>query len=255
MISVVDFFEQIASFADEAYGGDQDQVDFFVKQLGVPCGSVLELGIGTGRVGLEAADRGWQVIGVEPSAAMLAQAREKARQRGLSDRVRLVQCDALAFESAAKFPVVFSVGMFFHLPDITAYEAMLRHCHGLLEPGGMLLFDVECRGDGGWGDDGTLRFMGRQLDAEGGHIALYQASRAVSERQQQEGLFIIEATDKTGMVTSRRVIHQVSSWATLDQMKSLAERTSFSIEGAWGDYDGSPYSADSPEMILAFRRR
>jgi SAM-dependent methyltransferase len=55
---------------------------------------VLELGCGTGEDAVWLAGRGLSVVATDASAAMLAIARAKVRQAGVTDRVRLAQMDA-----------------------------------------------------------------------------------------------------------------------------------------------------------------
>lgn len=59
-----------------------------------PCGRrALDLACGTGTLALMLADEGWDVVGLDRSAAMLAQARAKAANLDTPGRVRFVQGD------------------------------------------------------------------------------------------------------------------------------------------------------------------
>jgi len=51
-----------------------------------PPGPLLEFGFGTGTEAIHLATRGFDIVGVDPSAAMLARAREKARTAGVAQR-------------------------------------------------------------------------------------------------------------------------------------------------------------------------
>jgi ubiquinone/menaquinone biosynthesis C-methylase UbiE len=55
-------------------------------QVGLPGQSVLDLGTGTGLLGLEMARRGCDVLGLDPSEDLLVKAREAAQTEGLSTR-------------------------------------------------------------------------------------------------------------------------------------------------------------------------
>ncbi|MFD8193406.1 class I SAM-dependent methyltransferase [Streptomyces wuyuanensis] len=67
--------EKLASVYDRMYpiGHDTDQAVAFVAALTPPGGSVLELGVGTGRIAVPLAERGFAVHGVDGSEAMLAE--------------------------------------------------------------------------------------------------------------------------------------------------------------------------------------
>ncbi len=102
-------------------------------------GSVLDLGCGTGLAALPFRPFSDWMVGVDLSAAMLAQARAK----GLYDR--LIECEALAFlEAEAK------IGAYYHLilaADVFMYfndlAPVLKAAAQVLAPDGTLAFSVE----------------------------------------------------------------------------------------------------------------
>jgi hypothetical protein len=67
--------EVAASYDDDVRGDEDDTVAFFERLAGG--GRVLELAIGTGRIGLPLSARGVQVDGIELSPAMVARLRAK----------------------------------------------------------------------------------------------------------------------------------------------------------------------------------
>jgi SAM-dependent methyltransferase len=71
--------DRIAGVYDEWFGVPSDTQDTigFLSDLAGP-GPVLELGIGTGRVALPLAQRGYEVHGVDASEAMVGKLRAKA---------------------------------------------------------------------------------------------------------------------------------------------------------------------------------
>jgi ubiquinone/menaquinone biosynthesis C-methylase UbiE len=88
---------------------------------------ILEIACGTGRFTAMLAERGADVIGLDISAAMLQQGREKAKSVGVDDTLELMRGDAarLPFPDD-HFDVVFAM-RFFHLADAPAeYLAEMR---------------------------------------------------------------------------------------------------------------------------------
>jgi len=81
---------------------------------------VLEIACGTGRFTVMLAERGANVVGLDISAEMLSEAREKARARGVGDAVEFLRGDAgrLPFEDD-EFDAVVAM-RFFHLADTPA---------------------------------------------------------------------------------------------------------------------------------------
>ncbi len=82
--------------------------------------NVLEIACGTGRFTVMLAERGADIVGLDISAAMLQQGRQKARSAGVSDHLEFMRGDAgrLPFPDD-HFDVVFAM-RFFHLADTPA---------------------------------------------------------------------------------------------------------------------------------------
>ena len=81
---------------------------------------VLEIACGTGRFTIMLAERGAEIVGIDISAAMLSQGRDKAREVGVSENIEFLRGDAarLPFPDD-HFDAVFAV-RFFHLANTPA---------------------------------------------------------------------------------------------------------------------------------------
>lgn len=101
---------------------------------------VLDVGCGTGALGLRAARRGATVRGIDTNPEMLDQARRRFADAALGDRVELVEEGVadLDGEPAAAYDVV-TIGLCLSelSPDEIAYT--ITQVHRLLVPGGLLL--------------------------------------------------------------------------------------------------------------------
>lgn len=103
--------------------------------------SILEVGIGTGRIALNLLARGLRIIGADLSIAMMLQLQKKIR---VSDaRVSLTQADAelLPFPNEV-FDVVYAVHVYHLVPD---WRAALAEARRLLKPGGIFLLSYHYR--------------------------------------------------------------------------------------------------------------
>ena len=140
-------YEALAKVYD-ALGGDIDYValaDFFeaaFRRYGVSPSLMLDLGCGTGKMTLELAGRGYDMIGVDASAEMLARAYASMYAQGKSGVLFLEQ-DMRAFELYG------TVGAVVSTLDCVNYlteEGDLDRCfslvHNYLDPDGLFLFDV-----------------------------------------------------------------------------------------------------------------
>jgi SAM-dependent methyltransferase len=108
----------------------------FVAELldGVQPGRALDVATGEGRNAIWLAERGWQVTGVDFSAAGLAKARALAEARGVT--VDWIEADVREALPGDGYDLVLIA--YLHLPAADN-AAVLRRSAGALAPGGTLL--------------------------------------------------------------------------------------------------------------------
>ncbi|WP_336361370.1 SAM-dependent methyltransferase [Haladaptatus sp. ZSTT2] len=107
-----------------------------LEATGVISGAVLDVGCGTGENALHYADRGHSVLGVDAAENAIAKAREKAKNRGLSDRVRFEVHDAFDLASLGEqFDTITDCGLF-HVFGSEVAVAYGESLNTALKPGG-----------------------------------------------------------------------------------------------------------------------
>ncbi len=127
-------------YAGKNYDGECDFIEAGLLRFGQRPKTILDLACGTGNHGLRLAARGYQMCGVDRSAAMLAQYRQKAERQGF--KVELHEQDMRHLELGRQFDAV--VCMFDaidYLPDNADLMSYLRCVRKHLKPGGLFLFD------------------------------------------------------------------------------------------------------------------
>ncbi len=107
-----------------------------------PGGSVLEIGCGTGR-NLIVAAQAWpdaRFFGIDISEAMLETARAKVAKAGLAGKITLAQGDATAFDAQALFGIAEFDRIFqsYTLSMIPDWQGAVREAAAKLAPGGRL---------------------------------------------------------------------------------------------------------------------
>jgi SAM-dependent methyltransferase len=87
---------------DEGYYDDYPLTEQWARSLGGP---LLDLACGTGRMALRMAALGYQVTGVDITPEMIARARQKAAQQGVS--IEWVVADARTFHLQQQFRFIY----------------------------------------------------------------------------------------------------------------------------------------------------
>ena len=133
-----------AIYQEKDYQAECDLIERLFKTYGDgQIKTVLDLGCGTGNHALPLSIKGFEVIGVDRSESMLAQARKKATRSSPAERDAFYQADIRSMDLGRRFDAVlmmFAV-LGYQLENaeiMEVFRAARRH----LNPGGLLLFDV-----------------------------------------------------------------------------------------------------------------
>jgi SAM-dependent methyltransferase len=134
--------DYVARFYDAVYRQVRDAADksYYVNKL-VSCnGPSLEVGVGTGRIFLEALDKGADVYGTDSSAEMLAVLRDKLEPR---HHHRIRQCDLVTMDLGKRFSLIAApFRVLSHIIDIEDQIKALNSVSDHLVPGGVFIFDL-----------------------------------------------------------------------------------------------------------------
>ncbi len=125
-------------------GGERTSAEFLAR-LGLERGMrVLDVGCGLGGSAFQMArEYGAAVDGIDVSANMIEIGRERCKEQGLEDRVRLFRGDILEMKHRAPYDALHSRDVFLHIHDKDRLFALIRR---LLVPAGVLAFTDYCRG-------------------------------------------------------------------------------------------------------------
>ena len=142
---MTEYDEIDAELYDRYARGLPGELEFYVDEAcraGSPC---LELGCGTGRILLAAAEAGAQVVGVDRAPAMLDVLRAKLAtlSEQVQKRVEVVQTDMRTFDLGRRFGrVLIPYRAFLHLLTDAEQRLALERIHQHMAPDGRLIFNV-----------------------------------------------------------------------------------------------------------------
>lgn len=142
---------------------------------GLTTGRLLDVGCGTGMAFEPMLRRGWEIVGCDLSAEMLAQARRKH-----GGRVPLHEADISALPVFGGFDLILVLnGIFQYLLECADLEAAFAGIRANLAPGGLVLFDLDtlplfgalyARGQETSKGEGRWRWVGETDRVESGGI-------------------------------------------------------------------------------------
>lgn len=110
-----------------------------------PAEAVLDVGCGTGTLAIIARERvgaPGRVAGIDPSAQMIARARQKAERSGLPVDFQVGVIEHLTFPDQS-FDVVLSTFMMHHLPDDLKRQGLVEVARVLKPEGRLLILDLK----------------------------------------------------------------------------------------------------------------
>jgi SAM-dependent methyltransferase len=252
----------LAEWYDLEHDDVTEDIEFFARQigaLGAPRARVLEIGSGTGRIAAGLALAGYEVVGVEPSAAMRARslARLAALPERVARRISVVAGDArlLAFPPDARFDAaLYGLDTLAHLLTGAEREAALQAAHERLRQGGKLLIDLDPLGprrlsasvgrdwlQGIWQDQRsgrTLRHMLRATAVRDDVVTIQNALEVTAPDGTQSEI----STELRLALLSREEVERAISSA------------GFTLEAAYGGYDGREVAPEAPRLLFVAAR-
>jgi len=230
---------------------------FYVDAYRETPGLVAELGVGDGRIAIEAAKAGKPITGVDSSSQMLHRCRARAQAAGVLERLTLIHADFRDFnlpQPAELITIPFhSIG---HLVTMEDKREGLRHIYSQLAPGGRLIFDHFVFDP----EAAHSRYSVANLRAEytnpetGRDTLLWMTSRYDLETQRIRIITWTDEIDGVGVLVRRQYRRLNFSWLEPEQTRALLEETGFEIEALYGNFDRGPLRDDSPEQIWVVRR-
>ena len=223
--------------AEKPFRQTRLEVDFVLRSLRPPEGArILDLPCGYGRHAALLARRGFCVVGVDLSIAMLAEARRRSTE---GPRLRFRRGDMRRIAYRAEFDAVInlytSFGYFTPAQNVAALRRMAR----ALRPGGRLLVDHR--------DPAYDADLPRRLWYRTGKTRFVLEDRRFDRRT--------KITDSTQLIviTGRRWVAQKTlrfQEFSLPQWRRMLRRVGLRFLRAYSGYDGRPYRAGSTGRLI-----
>ena len=239
--------------------GDVDAAVSLIAQLATTGGSVLELGVGSGRLAIPLAAAGLNTTGIDASTQMLdlLARNDQARNdppNGQRGRLHAVRGDMVDDMPSGPFDVVLAAyNTVFNLLDQDRQQRCFTEVASRLAPGGSFVVEafvprsnLDAINDGGRDGASTQsRVTVRTMSVD---RVVLSASRDDHAQQRSEGQFI-EITEMGGI----RLRPWAIRYASPDELDRFAMRSGLALHQRWADFSGAVFSDASDAHVSIYR--
>lgn len=221
----------------------------FYRELALQHGrKALELGVGTGRVAIELAKVGVIVWGIDNSKHMFNVVKKKLRAENLNvrKRVKLIRSDMRGFKLKETFPFVYIASSTFeHCVTKEDQIKCLTSVYKTLEKGGIIAFDIsqrEKRATSSWWIDR------KDLNAREDVV------RTIFSRvNPQTGVFSVDLffdIYRKGLLKERFHEYGKAKISSREDVERLLKSVGFTVQKIYGNFNKTPYSKQSRQIIF-----
>ncbi|MDX6570173.1 MAG: hypothetical protein QOH15_2751 [Gaiellales bacterium] len=233
-----DAYEALGSLYDVWCESVVEDLDFYVQACAGIEGPIVELGVGSGRVAVPLALAGHLVRGLDASPAMLALARARAEDAGVSGRIELSLGDLtdppVALGPAARVLVPFRP--YLHLVGDGERLRALRGARELLAPGGRLVFDV---------------FEPTAADIRKTHDRWIEREAGIWERARWNAA---ERTIDLAVRARGRIVEMRLEWRSSDEWRALCAAAGLEVVAAYRGFEGAPLDGLPGDHVFVCER-
>lgn len=241
-----DRFSDIYTVWTETAASTRANLAFYVDAYLAAEEPVVELGVGDGRIAVQAAARGRHIIGVDLSSAMLERCRQNAANAGVLDRLTRIQADFRHFELPHPAGLIalpyHSLG---HLQSMDDKREAVAHVFSQLRPGGVFIFDDFLMTPALVDYMRRVQLRAEYTSASGADTLLWVTSLVNEARQSIRVVTWEDELDAEGRLAQRRYRRLSLSWLEPSQARSLLVDAGFTVEACYGDFNRTPFSADT----------
>ncbi|MEO5575913.1 MAG: class I SAM-dependent methyltransferase [Gaiellaceae bacterium] len=225
-------YDPFAPIYDDWSAHMTEDIAFYVELARETEGPLVELAVGNGRVAIPVArETGRRVLGIDASAAMLAQALERAEDAGVELELRHGDMRELELGEPAGLIYVPARSLL-HLPTWADRRRVFERVHASLRSGGRFawnafVFDprIAARNDGEWSEQNGVR---------------HRIDHAKHDNR-------IDVTLESGDAVSLW-------WLNRSEWEGLIETAGFEVEALYGGFEREPFDETANEFVWVVRK-
>jgi SAM-dependent methyltransferase len=241
--------------------GDVELYRALARRTGGP---IVELAVGTGRLALPLGADGFDVVGVDNDAAMLARARDRLASAGpeVAARITLVEADLLgadrhdAVVSGGPYPLaILGLNTILLLASVAGQRAALATMARLLAPGGVAVVDAWQPGPADLvAFDGRISLEWLRTDPATGRDVTKQLAAWYDHLHRTVTMTTIFDEGAQGEAPARWTRSDALRLVSADELVAFAEEAGLAVEQLAGDYQLGPLDPGSDRVVLVARK-
>jgi SAM-dependent methyltransferase len=197
---------------------------------------VLELACGSGRLTVPLAQAGLEVVGIDLSETMLAQARRAAEDAGVSIETHLADMRDVPLDGRTFDTVLITANSIMHLLTAADFEGFFRSVARHLAPAGQLLFDCFVPSVALLSRPGIRQKMTTVIHATLGQIAVEEIIDFDPITQVADTTWFWSTVSQRDFHVTRLALRSIFP----QELPQLLRANGFELIRRFGDFDGSP---------------
>jgi SAM-dependent methyltransferase len=248
--------DELARLYDLEYDGWDEDSAFWQSFAARTGGPIAEFGCGTARALAPLAQRGYAVIGVDSSQAMLKRAAERFQAYGIDeDSFRLVcrPMEAAAIDEQVR--LVFSaLNAFAHLATPRRQLQALAAAHRMLDPEGLLILDLFNPLTQEYDERDRMVTLRNVLadPLTGAPIQQFEVWEVDRETQVVQTTYLYDCLQADGSI--RRVTTTFPMrYSYRYEIEARLAQANFAVENVFGSYEADPFTGSEEKMIFVAR--
>ncbi|WP_010676658.1 class I SAM-dependent DNA methyltransferase [Bacillus timonensis] len=231
----------------------QDDVKFLMKWATKVNGPIIDLACGTGRATIPLAQAGHTLFGVDIHNGMLTQAKKKTKNTNLE--IEWIEQDCTKLQLGEKSPLIFIVGNSFqHFLTNEEQDQLLASVYSHLEKEGIFIFGTRFPSADELLQPATEEYWRSYKDDTGNMINVYTISSYDTIQQVQHYTTIRRKMDDTGKTIDEMKTNIKLRYVFPQEMNRLLKENGFEILAVYKDWNESPLTQDSYQMIYVCRK-
>jgi SAM-dependent methyltransferase len=251
-----DRFSEIYTIWTDTAAATRANLAFYVDAYLEAEGPVVELGVGDGRIAVEAAARGRAVTGLDLSPVMLDRCRRRAAAADVLDRLTLIQGDFRSFQLDVPAGLIalpyHSLG---HLVTLDEKRDALARVYAQLCPGGRFIFDDFLMTPALIAHMRRVQLRATYKSAAGLDTFLWVTSLVDEGAQRITVVTWEDEADAEGLQVRRQYRRLSLSWVDPSQARALLSDAGFLIEACFGDFARTPFDQETATEQIWMARK